>query len=78
MSFNTFTHERSTMVKDTAMESVVALRYPPYNQDKAVVLASLVYGFPGGLGTKISKFVTVCGSMWRFLTANKKNMDKQV
>ncbi|KAI8883350.1 aldehyde dehydrogenase [Backusella circina FSU 941] len=78
MSFNTFTHERSTMVKDTAMENVVSVRYPPYNQDKANVLSALVYGFPGAFGTKISSLVTVCGSMWRFLTSKNKNMDKQV
>lgn len=66
-SFETFTHQRSTMVKDLSSESVVACRYPPYNEDKGKILSVLVYGFPPQVGAKISTFTNVCGAFYNFL-----------
>ncbi|KAI9467982.1 MAG: Aldehyde/histidinol dehydrogenase [Benjaminiella poitrasii] len=65
-SFDTFTHLRSTMVKDLKTESVSSVKYPPYNPDKAEILNVLVYGFPPSIGAKIITFIRVCGSFWNF------------
>ncbi|KAI8981819.1 Aldehyde/histidinol dehydrogenase [Mycotypha africana] len=65
-SFETFTYFRSTMVKDLKSESVVAVRYPPYTNDKNTVLNLLVYGFPSRVGAKITTFTNVCGALWNF------------
>jgi acyl-CoA reductase-like NAD-dependent aldehyde dehydrogenase len=66
-SFETFTHLRSTMVKDLMSESVVSCRYPPYNADKGQILNVMVYGFPGSVGNKVSTFTSFCGSFWNFI-----------
>ncbi|KAI8890490.1 aldehyde dehydrogenase [Backusella circina FSU 941] len=70
-SFDTFTHERSTMVKDTSSEAVSSVRYPPYNDDKGNVLHLLVYGLPDGIGSKANTMATFCGSFWNFLFSKK-------
>ncbi|OBZ87681.1 Aldehyde dehydrogenase, dimeric NADP-preferring [Choanephora cucurbitarum] len=75
-SFETFTHYRSTMVKDLMAEPVVACRYPPYNEEKADILGILVYGLPSGLGGKISTVSNVCGSLWKFFT-KKQTADNE-
>ena len=66
-SFETFTHERSTMVKSTAFESVIAARYPPYNDDKETVLNLLVYGLPSSIGGKVKTFFRACSASVRVL-----------
>lgn len=66
-SFDTFTHERSTMVKSSQFESLVAARYPPYNEDKRAVLNLLVYGFPPSVGAKVKTFFHACGATFRVL-----------
>jgi aldehyde dehydrogenase (NAD+) len=66
-SFETFTHQRATMIKDLMSEPVVACRYPPYNQDKGKILGLLVYGFPDSMGAKLSTFSDVCGAFWNFM-----------
>lgn len=63
-SFDTFTHERSTMVKNYGMESVIALRYPPYTEEKTTIISSIVYDLPGTLGNKIKAIRNVCGAFW--------------
>ncbi|KAG2206883.1 hypothetical protein INT47_007640 [Mucor saturninus] len=66
-SFETFTHLRSTMVKDLMSEPVSSCRYPPYNEDKGKILGVLVYGLPAGVGAKISTVGSVCGAFWNFM-----------
>ncbi|KAI7856525.1 Aldehyde/histidinol dehydrogenase [Circinella umbellata] len=66
-SFETFTHERSTMIKSTAFESVIAARYPPYNDDKETLLNLLVYGLPGSIGGKVKTFFRACSASVRVL-----------
>ncbi|CAO3659327.1 unnamed protein product [Rhizopus stolonifer] len=63
-SFDTFTHERSTMVKNYGMESVVALRYPPYTEEKTTIISSIVYDLPGTIGNKIKAIRNVCSAFW--------------
>ncbi|KAL0095335.1 Aldehyde/histidinol dehydrogenase [Phycomyces blakesleeanus] len=58
-SFDIFTHERSTMVKSAAMESLNSTRYPPYTNDKYKLLSFMVYGFPASIGAKIKTFFAV-------------------
>lgn len=76
-SFETFTHMRSTMVKDLMSEPVSSCRYPPYNEDKGKILGVLVYGLPDGIGAKISTVGGVCGSFWKFMF-NKPPTDSKL
>lgn len=77
-SFETFTHLRSTMVKDLASESLVSVRYPPYNNDKAEVLKVMVYGFPGSVGTKVSTFTSFCGAFWNFIFKKPEDYESKL
>ncbi|KAI9249815.1 Aldehyde/histidinol dehydrogenase [Helicostylum pulchrum] len=75
-SFDTFTHSRSTMVKDLMSEPVVSCRYPPYNQDKGKILNVMVYGFPAGIGAKFSTFGGFCGAFWNFMFKKSESSSK--
>ncbi|CAO3690777.1 unnamed protein product [Rhizopus microsporus] len=65
-SFLTFTHERSTMVKDYGMESITAIRYPPYNDDKVTILNAFVYSMPPTVGGKIKFISNFCGAFLNY------------
>ncbi|KAI9301070.1 Aldehyde/histidinol dehydrogenase [Cunninghamella echinulata] len=67
-SFDTFVHERSTMVKSTKFENFMAARYPPYNDDKNTVFSFLLYG----LSTP-SAIIKVCSAAWRVLFKKNDN-----
>lgn len=73
-SFETFTHERATMVKSTFGESLMAVRYPPYNDDKNMVLSMMTYGLPGSLGSKVKTFFRACAASIRVLTRKQPNV----
>ncbi|KAL0081422.1 Aldehyde/histidinol dehydrogenase [Phycomyces blakesleeanus] len=45
-SFQTFTHARSIMIKKQAMESLMRVRYPPYNDRNNSILRFVVSGHP--------------------------------
>jgi len=75
-SFETFSHQRSTMVKDLMSEPVSAVRYPPYNEDKGKVLNLLVYGFPPQVGAKITTFTGFCSAFWNFLFKKPEHYSK--
>lgn len=66
-SFDTFTHERSTMVKDLMSEPLIAARYAPYTEDKMKILNLLVYGFPSQFGASVTTFTGVCRALWNFI-----------
>ncbi|CAO3594972.1 unnamed protein product [Absidia cylindrospora] len=66
-SFDTFVHERSTMIKSTDFESVLAARYPPYNDDKDTMLSFLVYGLPSTASAKFKTLMTVWSATWNIL-----------
>ncbi|KAI8988691.1 Aldehyde/histidinol dehydrogenase [Pilobolus umbonatus] len=66
-SFETFTHQRSTMVKSVMAESLMSIKYPPYDSNKQSVLGFLVYGLPAGFMSKIKSLTRVCGSYYNYL-----------
>lgn len=61
-SFDTFTHERSTMIKSTRLESMMEARYPPYNDDKYNIFSILINGLPSSFGDKVSTIKQFVGS----------------
>lgn len=71
-SFETFTHERATMVRSTALESIMKVRYPPYDDDKMQVMTVMVGGMPAAATAKIKTVANVCSSVWHiFFSRNK-------
>ncbi|ORZ08666.1 Aldehyde/histidinol dehydrogenase [Absidia repens] len=72
-SFDTFVHERSTMIKSTGFESMLAARYPPYNDDKDTMLSFLVYGLPSTASSKFKALMTVWSAAWNILFKNPAN-----
>ncbi|KAI8334651.1 Aldehyde/histidinol dehydrogenase [Chlamydoabsidia padenii] len=62
-SFDTFSHERSTMIKSTNLESAMIARYPPYNDDKYNMFSVLIYGLP-------SSFIAKAQTIKNFLGAS--------
>ncbi|KAI8339904.1 Aldehyde/histidinol dehydrogenase [Chlamydoabsidia padenii] len=66
-SFDTFVHERSTMIKKTNMESALTARYPPYTDEKDKMLSFLVYGLPSSASAKLNTMMTVWSATWNIL-----------
>ncbi|CAO3651339.1 unnamed protein product [Cunninghamella echinulata] len=78
-SFDTFTHERSTMIKSTRLESMMEARYPPYNDDKYNIFSILISGLPSGFGDKISTIRQFFGSSISiFWSADKKHENSKL
>ncbi|KAI8142606.1 Aldehyde/histidinol dehydrogenase [Fennellomyces sp. T-0311] len=71
-SFDTFTHERSTMIKSTALESLMKVRYPPYDSNKKHLMSVMVFGLPASAGAKIKTVATVCGAAWNIFFSSKE------
>lgn len=61
-SFDTFSHERSTMIKSTALDKAMIARYPPYNEDKYNLFSVLIYGLPSSVMAKAKTIKTFLGS----------------
>lgn len=55
------------MVKSTRFESVLTARYPPYNDDKGLVLNMLTFPMPNGFGAKIKYVLRACAASFRVL-----------
>ncbi|KAI8062211.1 Aldehyde/histidinol dehydrogenase [Gongronella butleri] len=68
-SFNTFSHDRSVMIKPSNMEKVLAARYPPYNDDKAFLLNMLLSGLPAAIGAKFVAIFQFLRVLYRSLNA---------
>lgn len=66
-SFDTFTHERSTMIQTSGMETAMYVRYPPYTKSKEVLFNLLACGLPEGLLNKAKSIYEVIGSTKDFL-----------
>ncbi|KAI8342788.1 Aldehyde/histidinol dehydrogenase [Chlamydoabsidia padenii] len=73
-SFDTFVHERSTMIKNLDFESALTTRYPPYTDDKNTMLSFLIYGLPAS--DKLKALLTVWSATWKMLF--KKQGDHQI
>ncbi|CAO3683402.1 hypothetical protein G6F70_006718 [Rhizopus microsporus] len=66
-SFDTFSYERSLMIKSSGLEMVMKARYPPYNDDKKLMFALLTLGLPDTITEKVKFIFKVCGSTYRVL-----------
>ncbi|OZJ03220.1 hypothetical protein BZG36_04526 [Bifiguratus adelaidae] len=67
-SFETFSHQRSTMIKQQNMEAVNKIKYPPYNEDKAKVVQMFTasppnFGKSWGVGYVTSSLHKAVGLM---------------
>ncbi|KAI8148124.1 Aldehyde/histidinol dehydrogenase [Fennellomyces sp. T-0311] len=54
-SYRTFTHERSVMTKSLGMESLIAVRYPPYSDKRTNMMRMLMVTSPLSLKIKAYK-----------------------
>ncbi|KAI8638260.1 Aldehyde/histidinol dehydrogenase [Parasitella parasitica] len=61
-SFETFTHERSTMIKTSGLENIMMARYPPYSESKSVLVSLLTLGLPEGFFSKVKAVIKAVGS----------------
>lgn len=68
------------MVKSTALESLMAARYPPYSDAKVTLLSSLTLGLPTAAGSKFRGLITVCSAAWSvlFKTDQPKNNESKL
>lgn len=73
-TFETFTHERSTMIRSTAMESLMKARYPPYDEGKLQICQMLVTGLPAGVTGKIKSVASVCSSIWEVMFSGSSKL----
>ena len=64
------------MIKSTAMEGLMEVRYPPYNAEKKHLMSVMVFGLPTSTGAKIKTVATVCGAAWNIFFPSK-NQQKQ-
>lgn len=75
-SFDTFSYERSIMIKYSGLESVMKARYPPYNSDKQALFVLLTIGLPDALSAKIKTLYYTLGSAYRVLFPKKVKNSK--
>jgi hypothetical protein len=73
-SFDTFTHERSTMVKNSGLDSVMQIRYPPYDNHKQDIMVAFTMGLPGNLAQKIKSSVNLVSSFKTVFFQKKAKM----
>ncbi|EIE86121.1 hypothetical protein RO3G_10832 [Rhizopus delemar RA 99-880] len=66
-SFDTFSYERSMMIKSIGLEMVMKARYPPYNDDKQALFSLLTIGLPDAVTDKFKTFFHALGSAYRVL-----------
>jgi aldehyde dehydrogenase (NAD+) len=71
-SFETFTHERATMIKSSGMESVMQARYPPYNDSKKTLFAMLTIGLPDSFTEKIKAILNAISAAQNVFFSSKK------
>jgi hypothetical protein len=66
-SFDTFAHERSTMIKSTKSDKMISARYPPYTDEKDKVISLFVYGLPSSVSGKFNALTTVWSATWNII-----------
>ncbi|KAI8074076.1 Aldehyde/histidinol dehydrogenase [Gongronella butleri] len=66
-SFEAFVHERSTMIKSSGFENILAVRYPPYTEDKHALLNLFIYDLPATVSAKVKTLSNALSSGWRVL-----------
>jgi hypothetical protein len=72
-SFETFTHERSTMIKSSGLESMMIARYPPYTESKMVLFSLLTMGLPEGVIQKVKSIFSALGAAKNVFFSKKDN-----
>ncbi|KAI7906293.1 Aldehyde/histidinol dehydrogenase [Cokeromyces recurvatus] len=78
-SFETFTHERTTMIKSSGLEGILMSRYPPYSDNKTIFFTMLTMGLPEGWINKVKAIFTTFKSSYHIFFKNegkKKNESK--
>ena len=74
-SFETFTHERSTMIKSSGMETFMTARYPPYSKNKYTLFTLLLFGLPSAFFEKMSFMYEVVGAAFKVQKETKRPHD---
>ncbi|GAA5803071.1 hypothetical protein HPULCUR_008546 [Helicostylum pulchrum] len=77
-SFETFTHERATMIKSTGLEGAMEARYPPYNDSKKILFTLLTVGLPDGFAAKIKAIFKAIGAARHIFLSKKKEQPIQL
>ncbi|KAI9276916.1 Aldehyde/histidinol dehydrogenase, partial [Phascolomyces articulosus] len=71
-SFDTFTHERSTMIKSTALEATNQARYPPYTDSKKELMSVFILGLPLGTYAKAKAISNAVGAFCNVLFSSSE------
>ncbi|KAI8991720.1 Aldehyde/histidinol dehydrogenase, partial [Mycotypha africana] len=75
-SFDTFTHERATMMAPTGLESALIARYPPYTDSKNALFSLLTLGLPKGFMRKVkSMFAAIQAARNIYWSENTNDID---
>lgn len=76
-SFETFSHNRSTMIKSSALEGAMEARYPPYNESKKILFGLLTLGLPEGFTAKVKAIFQAIGAAQNVLFSTEKTGKSQ-
>lgn len=76
-SFETFSHERATMIKTSALESVMVARYPPYNDSKLTLMSMLTIGLPETMLAKVKSISQAIGAAHTVFFSSKNDANDQ-
>lgn len=77
-SFEAFTHERSTMIKSSGLESLLGARYPPYNDSKRTLFNLMVFGLPSAFFEKVSFLYRVVGASFAVFSEKKSQRNSKL
>ncbi|KAG2237428.1 hypothetical protein INT48_009557 [Thamnidium elegans] len=77
-SFETFTHERATMLKSSGREGAMQARYPPYNNNKKILFTLLTVGLPEGFAAKMKAVFRAIGAARQIFFSKKKEQPIQL
>ncbi|KAI7893262.1 Aldehyde/histidinol dehydrogenase [Mucor mucedo] len=78
-SFETFSHERATMIKSSGLESLMVARYPPYNDSKLTLFTMLTIGLPETVTGKVkSVFQAIGAAHTVFFSSNNDGSDQPI
>lgn len=77
-SFETFSHERATMIKSSGLEGAMNARYPPYNNSKKILFTLLTVGLPDGFAAKIKTVFRAIGAARHIFLSKKKEQPIQL
>lgn len=76
-SFETFSHERSTMIKTSGLESLMDARYPPYNDSKVTLFTMLTVGLPETFMGKVKACFQAIGAAHTIFFSSSNDTNDQ-